>query len=576
MGRRGHKTPFSGKAKKQQLKARRSRRRNERAADVESSRAPTTTKTLHSIDVAAPLTAEELARCVGDASDARALSTVHLKESARAVKRRITRGQERFGQKEAPVVAAAAALVTAASVACAAAAQVSLLLLRLTARFAVPRAGCAALRSLVGTGILPPRSPLARFFTRPAGWSAAMSRFDLDASERAACTRFLQSIYTTVPRARVAPFEHNLEVWRQVWRALERATTAIVVVADVRCPLLHLPVALTEELVQLQQSRALRVVIVLTKCDLVPAGTFERWRDCLGGASAESADSADSASAGGMLGALAPIVVRFDAPHATFVGDHVKLGPRRKLLKQRRGAVARGEWCPSVAPLLEACGIDVGSLGTDSAGAAPSSPRDPADTVDTVDIDVLPTITLLGQPSVGKSSVLNALMAAKVASVSLTAGHTKILQTHIVRRHAHSTPLAVVCDSPGLVFPRAAAEAPRALLEIAGSLMTAQVREPYSAIRLLVERFDLDLPRLYGLPATPTDAYDDAAEYGASSGRIATTCVLSGSAYTPFVVCEELAAKRQWRVARSGRADAHRAGLQIIKDAASGVIPWCC
>jgi hypothetical protein len=195
---------------------------------------------------------------------------------------------------------------------------------------------------------------------------------------------------------------------------------------------------------------------------------------------------------------------------------------------------------------------------------------------------VLPTITLLGQPSVGKSSVLNALMAAKVASVSLTAGHTKILQTHIVRRHAHRTPIAVVCDSPGLVFPRAAAEAPRALLEIAGSLMTAQVREPYSAIRLLVERFDLDLPRLYGLPATPTDAYDDAAEYGASSGRIATTCVLSGSAYTPasaytpFVVCEELAAKRQWRVARSGRADAHRAGLQIIKDAASGVIPWCC
>jgi hypothetical protein len=37
-----------------------------------------------------------------------------------------------------------------------------------------------------------------------------------------------------------------------------------------------------------------------------------------------------------------------------------------------------------------------------------------------------------------------------------------------------------------------------------------------------------------------------------------------------------VAAKRQWRVARSGRADAHRAGLQIIKDAASGVIPWCC
>jgi ribosome biogenesis GTPase A len=118
---------------------------------------------------------------------------------------------------------------------------------------------------------------------------------------------------------------------------------------------------------------------------------------------------------------------------------------------------------------------------------------------------------------------------------------------------ASAAPIAMICDCPGVVFPRLALEVPRAMLEVAGSLMSAQVREPYSSVRLLVERFALALPRLYGLPDAPEDE----------------------EVWSPFAVCEELAKRRQWRLARSSRPDAHRAGLQIISDAASGVIPWC-
>jgi hypothetical protein len=38
-------------------------------------------------------------------------------------------------------------------------------------------------------------------------------------------------------------FEQNLQVWRQLWRVVERADV-VVVVMDVRHPLLHLPPAL--------------------------------------------------------------------------------------------------------------------------------------------------------------------------------------------------------------------------------------------------------------------------------------------------------------------------------------------
>lgn len=57
------------------------------------------------------------------------------------------------------------------------------------------------------------------------------------------------------------------------------------------------------------------------------------------------------------------------------------------------------------------------------------------------------TIGCLGQPNVGKSSVMNAMMGRKVVSVSKTPGHTKHFQTIFLTRNVR------LCDCPGLVFP---------------------------------------------------------------------------------------------------------------------------
>ena len=86
------------------------------------------------------------------------------------------------------------------------------------------------------------------------------------------------------PRARVlrvtcsCSFEHNLEVWRQLWRVVERSDV-LCLVCDVRNPLLHLPPALYTHVSSLSPER--RLVVVLSKVDLVAPTRLHAWLDVL-------------------------------------------------------------------------------------------------------------------------------------------------------------------------------------------------------------------------------------------------------------------------------------------------------
>jgi len=160
----------------------------------------------------------------------------------------------------------------------------------------------------------------------------------------------------------------------------------------------------------------------------------------------------------------------------------------------------------------------------------------------------------VGHPNVGKTSLLNALVGRKVASVSHTPGHTKHLQSWQL------TPEFEVVDCPGLVFPvggeliAGSNVAPRHVFEICGLYPIAQVREPYSGVRLLGS--SLDLRRLYGLSPRDIDEADEEEEH-----------------LSPLGFCTALAAKRGYRMAKGrGAPDPHRAGLEILTDAADGVL----
>lgn len=147
------------------------------------------------------------------------------------------------------------------------------------------------------------------------------------------------------------------------------------------------------------------------------------------------------------------------------------------------------------------------------------------------------TIGCFGYPNVGKSSLLNALIGHKVASVSKTPGHTKHFQTIFL------TNTVRLCDCPGLVFP---SSTPRRLQVLIGSFPIAQLREPYASIRYLAER--LDFPMILGLKHPEGER----------------------EKWSPFDICDAFAIKRGFITAKAARPDTYRAANSILRMALDG------
>ena len=147
------------------------------------------------------------------------------------------------------------------------------------------------------------------------------------------------------------------------------------------------------------------------------------------------------------------------------------------------------------------------------------------------------TIGCCGFPNVGKSSLLNALIGHKVASVSRTPGHTKHFQTIFL------TNTVRLCDCPGLVFPSCT---PRRLQVLIGSFPIAQLREPYASIRYLAER--LDFPKILGLKHPEGDREQ----------------------WSAFDICDAFAIKRGFITAKAARPDSYRAANSILRMALDG------
>ena len=68
-------------------------------------------------------------------------------------------------------------------------------------------------------------------------------------------------------------------------------------------------------------------------------------------------------------------------------------------------------------------------------------------TLEDQDWSSLVTIGLLGHPHVGKSSIINAIVARHVVSIGRVPGHTKHYQ------HIFLSPSVRLMDCPGVVFP---------------------------------------------------------------------------------------------------------------------------
>lgn len=160
-------------------------------------------------------------------------------------------------------------------------------------------------------------------------------------------------------------------------------------------------------------------------------------------------------------------------------------------------------------------------------------------------------IGLVGYPNVGKSSTINALIGAKKVSVSSTPGKTKHFQT------IHLSESVVLCDCPGLVFPNFATT--KAELVCNGVLPIDQLREYTGPAGLVAQRIPRAfLEAIYGM-------------------KIAVRPLEEGGTGVPTgeEVLRAYATARGFSTQGLGQPDESRAARYVLKDYVKGKLLYC-
>ncbi|BET02678.1 Mmr1 hsr1 GTP Hypothetical protein protein [Nesidiocoris tenuis] len=371
-----------------------------------------------------------------------------------------------------------------------------------------------------------------KFPIRPP-WDSNMTKEILDAKENRYFTEYLKEIEKKYKET--SYFELNLETWRQLWRVIEMLDIALVIV-DIRFPSLMFPPYLFEYISnELKKS----VILVLNKIDLVPASLVVAWKHYL-----------EEKFPG-----IQVITFTSFPSYNLRTATHKKTGLNIRRCKGKMKMAAEGAQklyaaCKEIvedqvdisswhSKIMEEMALEYDESDEIEIGETVTLKR--ADTrykgYKKFDGGIL-TIGCIGQPNVGKSSLMNALMGKKVVSVSRTPGHTKHFQTIFL------TPQVRLCDCPGLVFP---SMVPKPLQVIMGSYPIAQLRDPYSSVKFMAERIDL-----VSMLKLEHPEHDDE--------------------WSAIDVCDGWALKKGFYTARAARLDTYRAANHLLRMALDGKI----
>ncbi|KAF8973507.1 hypothetical protein BDZ97DRAFT_1911995 [Flammula alnicola] len=175
------------------------------------------------------------------------------------------------------------------------------------------------------------------------------------------------------------------------------------------------------------------------------------------------------------------------------------------------------------------------------------------------------TIGLIGQPNVGKSSLLNALFGTRKVRASKTPGKTKHFQT------LYWTPDVRLVDCPGLVMPN---YVPMEMQVLSGILPISRVSAVPSCIHYTSQL--LPLERIFKLvhPSTRLAPVEDKRTWRDDRKPEEQTGSSNPPAWTAMDILTAYADAKGWVTAQAGRPDVHRAGNALLRAVAEGRVGW--
>lgn len=299
----------------------------------------------------------------------------------------------------------------------------------------------------------------------------------------------------------LTPFERNLEVWRQLWRVIERSHLLVQIV-DARNPLrfrcedlekyVHSMPAHPVDMAAVEDRATFvgprKTLLLINKADLLDEKQRKEWaeyfaRQNVSFAFFSAADETARQLAKAQREAQFEAAQHEDEAHAPL--DHQRMAD--DAANAVRDTLVLRDDPSRILNVLELEELFL-QCAPDLSLFRRSDPGLPNDGVPEKLI-----VGFVGYPNVGKSSTINALLGEKKVSVSATPGKTKHFQT------IHLSPTTIICDCPGLVFPQFSTSA--ADLVCDGILPIDQMREYTAPAELVAQRIPKDiLMRTYNMP----------------------------------------------------------------------------
>ena len=418
-------------------------------------------------------------------------------------------------------------------------------------------------------------------------WDETTTPQELDARERASLLEWRRGLAELQESndLLMTPFERNLEVWRQLWRVIERSDLVVQIV-DARNPLLFRSEDLERYVKEVDPQK--ENLLLVNKADMMTIKQRRAWAEYFEEKGIRytffSAELAKELNEARELTAEEGDEVDEEEEEYEEEDDDVGEGEEGEEDDKDEEDVD-GQGVPidtdgheSLVGHIENTGLidgdrvrhDSGGQGhgiVDEEDVSTDDSRTRILTVDELEALFLERapkvkqdgpenprkthIGLVGYPNVGKSSTINALIGAKKVSVSSTPGKTKHFQT------IHLSPEVILCDCPGLVFPNFATT--KAELVCNGILPIDQLREFTGPAGLVAQRI-------------PQPFFE--AMYGV---KVHTRPIEEGGTGIPAAeeILTAYALARGFATTGQGQPDQSRAARYILKDYVNGKLLFC-